>query len=213
MLTLYHGPQTRSTRIVQLLMEMEILDRVDVQVVGLVRQGRFGAPDPANPHPEGKVPLLVHDGAVIRESNAIILYLTDLFPGPMGPVTGDPLRGPYLSWLAYYGNVLEPVMVAKLAEVTHPAFTNTFRGPEEMKARLVEALTDRPYLLGDSYTAADLLMSSAFGWFPAFTPDADVVRDWVKRCQNRPSIKAVADYDTTRLPADAYGSDSTARKA
>ncbi|SHF50851.1 glutathione S-transferase [Loktanella atrilutea] len=212
MLTLYHAPQTRSTRIVQLLIEMDILDKIDVKVVGVVRQGRFGAPDPDNPHAEGKVPLLVHDGAVIRESNAIILYLTDLFAGPMGPQVGDPLRGPYLSWLAYYGNVLEPVMVAKVAEVTHPAFANTFRGPEELKNHLVAALTDNPYLLGGSYTAADLLMSSAFSWFPAFTPDADVVRNWVARCQDRRSVKAVADYDAARLPADAY-SESTARKA
>ena len=213
MLTLYHGPQTRSSRIIRLLMEMEVLDKVDVRTVGLVRQGGFGAPDPANPHPEGKVPLLVHDDAVIRESNAIILYLTDLFPGPMGPAVGDPQRGPYLSWLAYYGNVVEPVMMAMVAEVTHPAFRNTFRGPEELKARLVEALKDRPYLLGDRFTAADLLMTSPFTWFPAATPDAPEVHAWIKRCEDRPSTRALVDYDAARLPADAYGSDSTARKA
>lgn len=213
MLTLYHGPQSRSSRIVRLLMEMDILDKVDVKIVGLVRQGKFGRPDPANPHPEGKVPLLVHDGAAIRESNAIILYLTDLFPGPMGPQTGDPLRGPYLSWLAYYGNVLEPVMVAAVLGITDPSFRNTFRGPEELKAHLVEALTDQPFLLGDRFTAADLIMVSAFAWLPAFTPDAPVVHDWVKRCEARPSAQALAEYDAARLPADAYGSDSTARKA
>ena len=203
MLTLYHGPHTRSTRIVRLLMEMDILDRVDVRIVGLVRQGGFGEPDPANPHPEGKVPLLVHDGAVIRESNAIILYLTDLFPGPMGPAIGDPLRGPYLSWLAYYGNVVEPVMLAMVAEVTHPAYHATFRGPEELKARLVEALTDRPYLLGDSFTAADLLMSSPFAWFPDATPDAPQVHAWMARCQDRPAVQAVADYDAGLLPIES----------
>ena len=103
--------------------------------------------------------------------------------------------------------------MAMVAEVTHPAFHNTFRGPQELKARLVEALTDSPYLLGDRFTAADLLMSSPFSWFPQATPDAPEVHAWMKRCEGRPSVQAVADYDTARLPADAYGSDSTARNA
>lgn len=128
MLTLYHGPRTRSSRIVRLLMEMDVLDRVDVRIVGLVRRGGEGAPDPANPHPEGKVPLLVHDGVLIRESNAIILYLTDLFDSPLGVSVGDPRRGSYLSWLAYYGNVVEPVLFCNFAGIDHPALQATFRG-------------------------------------------------------------------------------------
>ncbi|MCY0152754.1 glutathione S-transferase [Hoeflea alexandrii] len=79
MLTLYHSPQTRSSRIIRLLIELGVLDQVDVRIVTVTRQDGSGGADPSNPHPEGKVPLLVHDGVELWESNAIIVYLTDLF--------------------------------------------------------------------------------------------------------------------------------------
>ena len=203
MLTLYHGANTRSSRIVRLLIEMDMLDRVDIRPVGLIRQGNIGASDPANPHPEGKVPLLVHDGTAIRESNAIMLYLTDLFDSPLGAPIGSRERGTYLSWLAYYGNVVEPVMVAQMAGVTHPAFQATFRGAEAIAARLSDALADRPYLLGDSFTAADLLMVSPFTFMPDFTPDVAEIRDWIARCQSRPSQQATQDFDAQLSAAAA----------
>ncbi len=203
MLTLYHGPNTRSSSIIQLLIEMDVLDQVDIRVVGLVRQGQFGAPDPANPHPEGKVPFLDHDGTLIRERNAIILYLTDLFANPMGVQIGDARRGSYLSWLAYYGNVFEPVMVAHIAQIEHPAFHSTFRGPQELYASLARTLAHQPYLLGDTYSAADLLMVSPFLFMPDFAPDNAQVTAWIERCGARPSIKMMKEYDAGLLETAA----------
>lgn len=200
MLTLYHSPNSRSTRIIRLIDELNIWDSIDIKVVGIPRQDGSGATDPANPHPEGKVPLLVHDGVEIWESNAIILYLTDLFPqAQMGPVVGDAQRGRYLSWLAWYGNVLEPVFVLSVAQLTHPIVTATFRGVPEMTTRLVTALEKSPYLLGDRFSAADLLIVSPFTWFPGGTPDHPAVQDWVKRCQARPSADKAADFDAQQL--------------
>jgi len=101
MLTLFHSPRSRSSRIVTLLRELDALDKVGIEIVDITRGDGSGRKDPRNPHPEGKVPLLVHDGVVIWESIAIIQYLTDLFPEKkMAPVAGDPQRGRYLSWLA-----------------------------------------------------------------------------------------------------------------
>ncbi|WP_417607291.1 hypothetical protein [Primorskyibacter flagellatus] len=69
------------------------------------------------------------DSVEIWESNAIILYLTALLPkAGMGPVAGDPQRGQYLSWLAWYGNVIEPVIAFGTAELSHPVLDVTFRG-------------------------------------------------------------------------------------
>ena len=96
MLTLFHSPQSRSSRIIRLLFELDVIDQVEIRNVTIPRQDGTGQIDPENPHPEGKVPLLVHDGCMIRESNAIILYLTDLFPSALAPVVGDADRGSYL---------------------------------------------------------------------------------------------------------------------
>ncbi len=146
MLTLIHAPQSRSTAVLQLLDELGALDKVTVQTVSIHRlRGGTGAPDPANPHPEGKVPLLIHDGTAIRERNAIMLYLTELFPeAGLGIPPGHPQRGAFLSWLAYYGNVMEPVFLGLFAGITAPAYHSVFRGPAEVTAALSAALTRAP---------------------------------------------------------------------
>lgn len=202
MLTLYHSPQSRSSRIVRLLDELGVLDQVEIRSVGITRFDGSGGADPANPHPEGKVPLLVHDGVEIWESSAIILYLTDLFPeAGLGRPVGHPERGAYLSWLAWYGDVMEPVMVFKLAGLSHRLLDVTFRGVDEMTARLSSQLAKTPYILGDRFSAADLLLSSTFVWMPDATPDVPEIRDWVARCQARPSAARLVVYDKECLVA------------
>lgn len=200
MLTLYHSPRSRSSRIIRLIDELDIWTEVDIRIVSITHNDGTGEHDPKNPHPEGKVPLLVHDGVEIWESNAIILYLTDLFPKTgMGPVAGDPLRGRYLSWLAWYGNVVEPVLVFGAAELSHPILDVTFRGLPEMTARLASALEDAPFLMGEQFTAADLLLVSPFIWFPDVTPDQPAIKAWIKRCEARPSAKKMAEFDAAHL--------------
>jgi len=200
MLTLYHSPMSRSSRIVRLLDEMNIADKVDIRVVEVQRHDGSGHHDAANPHPEGKVPLLDHDGVTIRESNAIMLYLTDMFPqSGLGLSIGDPKRGEYLSWLAWYGNVLEPVTVHAFAGLDHPALAAAFRGVPEATHAFVAALEKGPFLLGDNFTAADLICASPYVWFPDITPDEPQIRAWIERCQARPAAAKVMAYDQDLL--------------
>src|SRR5882724_11342249 len=114
MLVLHHAPQSRSSRIVWLLEELGADYRL--KITDIPRPDGKGAPDVANPHPDKKVPALVDDGVIITESSAVVLYLSDKFPAAgIGPVVGDPARGPYLSWLAYYAGVIEPVINLEFA--------------------------------------------------------------------------------------------------
>ena len=202
MLTLYHSPFSRSSRVIRLLHELNAMDEVDIEIVAIRRQDGSGGHDPRNPHPEGKVPLLVQDGVEIWETSAIILTLTDHFAASgIAPQIGDPLRGRYLSWLAWYGNVLEPVMVHEVAGLSHPVIHTTFRGRAEMEARLVSALEAAPYLLGDSFSAADLLVVSPWNWFADAAPQAPVVQDWIARCTARPSFAQMQAFDAERTAA------------
>src|ERR1700682_538763 len=106
MLTLYHAPKARSFRTLWLL--EEIGTPYEIRIVSIRRGDGSGARDPANPHPLGKVPVILHDGATIYETTAIALYLTDAFPDAhLGPKVGDADRGPYLTWLSYYSGVLQ----------------------------------------------------------------------------------------------------------
>jgi glutathione S-transferase len=202
MLTLFHSPQSRSTRIIRLLDEMGARTRVNIHPVTIPRRDGSGARDTANPHPEGKVPVLVDGDEVISESNAIMLYLTDsLGDGRIGPRHGEAGRGTYLAWLAWYGNVVEPVMVAAAAGIDHPFITSSFRGQPEIAARLSGALAGRPFLMGDHPTAADILLVSPYLFFPDFTPDVPVIRDWARRCAALPSTASAAAFDQDVMAA------------
>jgi glutathione S-transferase len=196
MLTLYHSPHSRSTRVIALLHAMEAMDRVDIRPVTIPRQDGTGGRDPANPHPEGKVPYLLADGARVWETTAIVLYLTDRFGGAMGIAPDDPRRGTFLAWLAWYAAVLEPALILDAAGVSHPWMTAAIRGRAEALHRLEAALDGQPWIMGERYTAADLMLASPFLWFDDPLPDHPVLRDWAARCRAQPCLKAALDYDT-----------------
>lgn len=197
MLTFYHAPLSRSSRVHWLLHELDVpfgTIRTDIP-----RRDGTGARDPRNPHPDGKVPALVHDGGVVTETGAIVLYLTDLFPERgLGFAPGEPGRAEYLTWLFWYGDVVEPVYLLEvLGAADHPAARTTFRSRDEIATRLIAALepSSRPWLMGDRFTAADILLSSPFLIFPDATPDHPAVRDWIARCTERPAYRRAQELD------------------
>lgn len=203
MITLYHSPFTRSSRIVTLVDELGALDRVKIRDVTIRRaMPPSGERDPANPHPEGKVPLLVDGPALIRETPAIILYLTEKFPeAKLGVGPGHPDRGRYLSWIAYYGSVVEPVVIFDRMEIDHPFLRDSYRGMHEVLESFARALDRGPYLMGDRYTAVDLLMSNTFAWYPDGLPDLPAIQDWHARCQARPSVARTVARDREAMAA------------
>ncbi|RUS59523.1 glutathione S-transferase family protein [Pseudorhodobacter sp. E13] len=203
MLTLYHAAPSRSSRILTLADELGITDQITLKLVDIARNDGKGGADPANPHPEGKVPLLDHDGALISETAAIMLYLTDLFPSALAPQQGDPQRGPFLTWLFWYGSVMEPVLIHSFAGLSHPILTKTFRGTDAVEARLRAALQKGPWLLGDHFTAADLLVHSPYAWFSEAMPDDPLIADWVARCIARPASVRTKARDAKLAPQHA----------
>lgn len=188
MLTLYHGPQSRSSRIVWLLEELEA--PYELKIVDIPRADGSGKPDSANPHPDKKVPALVDDGALVTESAAICLYLTDKFPANgIGPVVGDRLRGPYLTWLAYNAGVIETVMHMQFGGLLENAvLRRTFRGRAEVDARILAALNAGPYLLGERFSAIDALIGSTGMFLRQMMPEGKVVDDYLARLAARPAL-------------------------
>ena len=51
------------------------------------------------------MPAILDDGALVTEQTAIFLYLADRFPqARLAPAIGDPMRGPYLRFMAFYSS-------------------------------------------------------------------------------------------------------------
>ena len=200
MLTFFHAPSSRSSVITVLIDEMGIQDQIETHIVEVPRSDGTGRRDPANPHPEGKVPALLHDGRIITERGAIMLHLCGLFPDSgMSPRPGTPEWGAFASWLTWYQGVLEPVLILDFAKASHPLLTSTFRGPTEAAARIRAALEQGPWLMGENYGAADLLVHSPYALFQDITPDDPLIRHWLARCMDRPARLRVIAADADRM--------------
>ena len=196
MLTLYHAPRSRSSRFLWLLEELG--EPYGVEYVDIRRADGSGAPDARNPHPDGKVPALVQGGELVTESAAICVYLTDAFPQrKLGPLPGEPKRGAYLTWLAWYAGVVEPVVIARVQGRTDRD-PDEQRAYDQMAARLRGALEQGPYLLGDAFSAADVLVVSVFQWMRTVMPPGALFDAYVKRCTERPALARAFAKDAPR---------------
>jgi glutathione S-transferase len=188
-ITLFHHPKTRSTRFIFLLEELEAPYRL--QRVTMRRSDGSGAADPANPHPHGKVPAISDDGVVVFESPAIALYLTDRFPkNRLGPLAGQPGRGAYLSWLCYYTGVLEPAFMSRFMNTDVPRGTAGWVPVDEAMAAVIALLSRGPYVLGEHFSAADVLYGTTFAMFgqSPLMPKSQVIDDYVQRIVTRPAF-------------------------
>jgi glutathione S-transferase len=196
MLTLYHAPQSRSSRIIWLLEELGA--PYAIRLTDIPRMDGTGAPDPTNPHPDQKVPALVDDGELVTESSAIVLYLTDKFPAAgLGPLIGDAQRGPYLSWLAYYAGVIEPVVTLEFAGLAdHEVMRRTFRDRAAMERRILTALATGPHVLGEKFSGVDVLLASMGQFMRTLLPAGAVIDAYLERCNSRPALARARAKDS-----------------
>lgn len=205
MLTLYHAPKSRSTRFVWLIEELGV--PYDLREVSIRRAnpdaapgdtGTIGERDPDNVHPHGKVPAIVHDGVEVWESAAVALYLTDAFPDAgIGPQVGDPKRGAYVSWLAYYPGVFEPAFIASFFGFEAPASAIGWVPVPEVMELIKGTLSDGPFLLGEKFSSVDVLCGGTFAWFmqSSAMPEDQQITDYVERLTSRPAYKRAAEID------------------
>jgi glutathione S-transferase len=189
MLILHHAPKSRSSRFLWLLEELGA--EYQVHYVDILRNDGTGGGDATNPHPLKQVPAITADGVTIVESVMIMLYLTDRYPG-LAPAVGDPMREEYLGWLGLYNGVLEPVISAKfrgdLTAVQADAYAALDR-------RWREALDRAPYLLGDSFTAVDILFGSLLQFYRPAMPQYPIYDAYLARIGERPALAKAMTKD------------------
>ncbi len=195
-LTFFHAPQSRSSGVAVLLDELQAPHAVRVLNM---RAGEQRQPDFLAINPMGKVPAILHNGAIVTEQVAIFIYLADLFPqAGLTPAIHDPRRGPYLRWLAFYGASFEPAIVDR-AMKREPAAVGTspYASYEIMLETLLGQLRAGPYMTGDTITAADILWGVALRWVTMFKllPDLPEITAYIERICSRPSFGRVTASD------------------
>lgn len=193
MLILYHSPGSNSSRILWLLEELG----ADYQIVVVSYPKADGSnADSRNPHPHGYTPALQHDGHVVTETGAIALFLTDLFPrAEVGVPVGHPLRAQYLTWLFYQVGLSEPLIYMKgtqtLAQDAAMSILN-----DSMMRHIEATLSISPFILGERFTAVDILYMSLFEQArPLLAPSA-VLDAYLARADRPARRRAIARIAT-----------------
>ncbi|WP_281010656.1 glutathione S-transferase family protein [Lichenibacterium ramalinae] len=195
-ITLYHSPQTRSTGAMVLVEELG----ADVDTVVLdMKAGEHRQPAFLAVNPMGKVPALLDGDALVTEQVGVFLFLADRFPERgLAPAIGDPLRGPYLRWMAFYGSSFEPACIDRAMKREPGNRGMSAYGDYETVLRtLTDQLARGPYLLGERFTAADVLWGGALGWLTMFgiVEKTPVIAAYIERVTSRPAHRAVTARD------------------
>ena len=201
-ITLFHSPHTRSTGALALLEELHAPYSIHAlnMKAGEQRKSEYLAVNPM-----GKVPAILHGDALITEQVAIGIYLADLFPeAGITPAIGDALRGPYLRWYVFYAACFEPAVVDKaLKREPGPTPMSPYGDFDMTFNAVVSQLKGGPWLLGNQFTAADVLWGTALSWMTGFGLVEAVapIKSYVERWNSRPSVKKVAEIDADLLKA------------
>jgi glutathione S-transferase len=188
-ITLFHAPNTRSSGTLFLLEELGV--PYELNVINM-KAGEQRQPAYLAINPMGKVPAIKHGDAVVTEQVAISIYLADLFPEKgLAPALNDPLRGPYLRWLAFYAACFEPAVVDRAMKRDQgPSAMEPYGDFDTMLNTLVGQLAKGPYLLGERFTAADVLWGSGLTWTTMFklVPELPEIKTYIGEISGRPSL-------------------------
>ena len=198
----FHAPHSRSSATRAMLEELGA--PYDMVALNLAA-GEQRTPDYLAINPMGKVPAIRDEGVLITEQPAILMHLADLYPERnLAPPPGDPLRGAWLRWMVFYGSCFEPAMMdfSRKREPVPPMQCGY--GDYDSVMRVVAAQLERgPWLLGERFSAADVLWGGAlnFGLMMKLVPDWPVFREYAARVQARPAIRRARELDDA-LAAD-----------
>lgn len=190
-LVLYHAAPSRSATVRWML--EEVGEPYDIHLLKLA-DGDQQKPDYLAVNPQGKVPALKHKGVVITEVAAICTYLADEFPkAKLNIPVGNPLRGVYLQWLFFGPSCIEPAITDRAFPRKEPARASAlgYRDIDSLADIVAKAVSKGPYIMGDQFTAADVVVGSGIRWGTMFKllPERDAFKPYVERIAARPALQ------------------------
>lgn len=197
-LVFFHNPRSRSCMTRALLEELG----ADYELCPIdFRTDEQRSPDYLAINPLGKVPAIRADGEVVTETVALFIWLADRHPqAALAPALDDPQRGTYLRWLVFYAACMEPAMVDKAQQRDPGKHALSPYGDFASVVATISAPLERgPWLLGERFTAADVLWGNALGWITGFglleaTP---AITGYIERVKARPAQQRAQQADAT----------------
>ncbi len=187
---LFWAPQTRSTRAIWMLEEAAI--DYEMELVDIRSPDRNDSDEFLSASPMGKVPAIVDGDAAMSESAAICIYVADRYcAGTLAPAVDDSTRGKYLYWTTYTPAVVEPAMIEKVSNIESNRVRNGWGDFDLMIKTFDDALDGKEWILGDQFTAADVMLGSSAVFLRMFEmlPDNKNIGDYADRCLARPALQ------------------------
>jgi len=195
MLTLYHSPMARSARIYWLLEELGLPYEL--------RRVAFVAPERpfSQATPTGKVPTLEDGDVTIFESGAILEWLLERHGGGrLAPPLGSPARARFLQWIHFaestafagLGNIAWHRVNRKDADQLPVAMADYTAWATAALDVVEQALADGPYLLGDEFSGADVMVGYSVQiaqWFGLVGAEHPRVAAYLARLAARPAFR------------------------
>ncbi|HHJ12945.1 MAG TPA: glutathione S-transferase family protein [Gammaproteobacteria bacterium] len=192
-ITLYYMPGSRSERVRWTLDELGL----DYRLEWLdLFKGEGQTPEYRAIHPMGQLPALKVGDEVMIESGAIVQWLAETVPDSrLAPARDAPERKKFLQWMYFAVTSLEGPAWEMMAhsKILPPdqAVPEILDHAERQFQRALEVLEQeldaKPYLLGDDFSAADILTGYLLGWFPQQLEHRPALSAYHRRLGERPA--------------------------
>jgi len=206
-LVFYTNPQSRGRLVRWMLEEVGQPYRTEV----LDYSSTMKAPAYLAINPMGKVPAITHGDTVVTECAAICAYLADAFPqAKLAPPPGHRLRAPYYRWMFFTSGPVEFAVSNKALGFAVPPERERMMGYGNIGLvlkTLEDALSKSEYLVGNSFTAADLYVGAHLGFgmmFNTIEKRPAFERFW-QRLGTRPAFLRAKELDDTAAPQQKAG--------
>ncbi|MBV8034429.1 glutathione S-transferase family protein [Roseateles sp.] len=186
---LYYHPYSRAAGTLWALEEAGV--PYELQVTDIMR-GEQKAPELLAKNAMGKLPTLVDGDVVVTEAAAICLYLADRYAaGRLAPALDDPRRGTYLRWSFFAPGVIEPAVMAHSGKWEVREVAAGWGNYAAMLAAAHSAIADRPYVLGDEFSMADVVFGGTLRFMLEFKQiePTPLFQAYVDRLNARPAYQ------------------------
>src|SRR6202163_4225185 len=190
MMKLYWSPRSRSFSSLWLMEEAgQPYERVLTDIsTGAQKTIEFLAINPM-----GKVPALKDGDATLAEAAAICAYVTERYPeAKLAPPLGDPFAAKYFYWLFFAPGCIEPAMVQVATKIEMNSVAAGWGNAQRVFDVLDAALTKGPWILGESFSAADIAVGSGLNFAVRLfkmVPSRPSFDAYIARCVARPAFQ------------------------
>lgn len=204
-LVFYYAPRSRAGIVAWMLEELGAPFRLEILNF---KKNEHKSPEYLSINPMGKVPSIKHGDTIVTEAAAICCYLADEFPGAgLAPAIGAAARGAYLRWLFYAPSCMEPAMAAKaFAHPPAPASALGYGDFDTVMDVVASAVSKGDYLLGDQFSAADVVLGSTlrYGMMFGVFPQRPEFKAYVARLEGRPALQRSLARDEENAQAQDH---------